>query len=90
VVDSRPFLQDGEVIGLGVASDISPQLQIVLVEGTDVGGEDTMRRERPLGKSTIIKSTPPSVPTNPPKVGAFSDLCYTLQTKFRIDIHCKT
>jgi hypothetical protein len=31
-VNSRPFLQDGEVVGLGVASDISPQLKIVLVE----------------------------------------------------------
>jgi hypothetical protein len=41
---------------------------------------------RPTGKSTIIKSTPPSVPSNPRKVRAFSDLCYTLQTTFRIDI----
>jgi hypothetical protein len=31
-VDSRPFLQDGEVVGLGIACDISPQLKIILVE----------------------------------------------------------
>jgi hypothetical protein len=32
VVYSRPFLQDGEVIGLCKASDIGPQLKIVIVE----------------------------------------------------------
>jgi hypothetical protein len=31
-VYSCPFFQDGEVVGLGVASDISPQLKIVLME----------------------------------------------------------
>jgi hypothetical protein len=31
-VDSRPFLEDGEVVGLCIASDIGPQLKIVLVE----------------------------------------------------------
>jgi hypothetical protein len=31
-VDSRSFLQDGEVVGLCIASDIGPQLKIVLVE----------------------------------------------------------
>jgi hypothetical protein len=31
-VDSSPFLEDGEVGGLCIASDIGPQLKIVLVE----------------------------------------------------------
>jgi hypothetical protein len=31
-VDSRPFLEDGEVVGLCIASDIGPQLRIVLME----------------------------------------------------------
>jgi hypothetical protein len=31
-VDSRPFLQDEKVVGLCIASDIGPQLKIVLVE----------------------------------------------------------
>jgi hypothetical protein len=30
--------------------------------GIDVGGEDIMGMRRPLGMSTIIKSTPPVVP----------------------------
>jgi hypothetical protein len=31
-VDSNPFLEDGEVVGLCIASNIGPQLKIVLVE----------------------------------------------------------
>jgi hypothetical protein len=31
-VDSSPFLEDGEVVGLRIASDIGPQLKIILVE----------------------------------------------------------
>jgi hypothetical protein len=58
--------------------------------GTDVGGEDTMETGRPLGMSTIIKSTPLLVPCTPLKARALSDLCCTWQTTFRIDIHCKT
>jgi hypothetical protein len=31
-IDSSAFLEDGEVVGLCIASDIGPQLKIVLVK----------------------------------------------------------
>ena len=32
VVDSYPFLEDGEVVSFCIASDISPQFKIIFVE----------------------------------------------------------
>jgi hypothetical protein len=58
-------------------------------EGTNVEGEDTMGTGRPLAMSTIIKSTPPSVPCTPLKVGALSDLYCILQTTFRMKLIAK-
>jgi hypothetical protein len=48
-VDSCPFLQDREVVGLCIASDISPQLRIVLVESRSV----PLSWTRELPKSNI-------------------------------------
>jgi hypothetical protein len=44
---------------------------------TDVEREDTMGTGRPSGVSTIIESTPPTVPFTPLKAQALSDLWYT-------------
>ena len=57
--------------------------------GIDVGGKDTMEMGRSSGMFTIIKSTPPTVPCIPLKAQALSDLCYTLQTTFRIKFIAK-
>jgi hypothetical protein len=57
--------------------------------GTDMRGEDTMGRGRPLGISTIIKSTPPIVPSILLMGQALSDLCCTLQTTFRMIVIAK-
>jgi hypothetical protein len=59
-------------------------LSFEFYSGTDVGGKDTMGMDRPLGMSTIIKSTPLVVPCFPLKARALSNLCYTLQTTFRM------
>jgi hypothetical protein len=57
--------------------------------GTHVGGEDTRGMRRPLGMSTIIKSTPPAMPCTPLKAQALSDLCCTLQTTFKMNFIAK-